>query len=164
MVSKANPVHKYVKAEGITDSELRQGSLESALNEFSRRGPYFSLLNTVMNNRPEEKFAFASDSAIRLMPENGIGFDAKGNAVYQGSHQHLLQNPLMDQELTLGQDTLPASLQARAVAGPGYNPYEHVAPRNQTVRTRKLDMRELSKWIEAKKRAEAQRNSEPEKS
>lgn len=114
-----------------------------------------------MNKHPAEKFSFASDSAIRLMPENGIGFDAKGNPVYQGSHQHLLQNPLMDQELSLDGGTQPES--AHAGAGFGYNPYEHAAQRNDTVRTKKLDMRELSKWIEAKNRAEAQRKTEPEK-
>jgi hypothetical protein len=114
-----------------------------------------------MNKRPAENFSFASDSAIRLMPENGIHFDAKGNAVYQGSYQHLLHSPLMEQELSLLDAPAGSSLQLRD-ASVGYNPYEHVAQRNDTVRSRKLNMRELSKWIEAKQRAEAQRKTEPE--
>ncbi|MGD9841415.1 MAG: hypothetical protein AB7F79_04575 [Steroidobacteraceae bacterium] len=103
-----------------------------------------------------------TDSAIRLLPTGTVEFEATGRAVYQGSYQHLLDSPLMNQDLTLADDILSAALTplgkdqlSASPANRGYNPYSHQSPAH-TVRVKKPSLRELSQWIEMKKRLEAE--------
>jgi hypothetical protein len=113
-------------------------------------------MNKRIANTPDD----LSHSAIRLLAEGDIDFDATGSAVYRGSSQHLLDNSLIEQELRLdaGQPsmTLPTSGQYSDVTtlNPGFDPYSHQAP-TRTIRAKKPNLRELSKWIELKKRLEA---------
>lgn len=112
-----------------------------------------------MSEHRKNNLNLSDDSAIRRLSGKGIQFDAKGNAVYQGSMEHLLRSPLMEQSLQLETDAL--GTQPATQNGFGYNPYAREASSGATTRTRKLDMRELSKWIELKKRVAAQREDDP---
>lgn len=99
-----------------------------------------------------------------------IAFDDRGNAIYAWNEDQLglegeegerarrkaLENP----GLTMVEDEPAADAPIRNNSTGlrlGYNPYESgLLPRKQV--TKKRDLRELSKWLEMKKRADSNRN------
>lgn len=97
-----------------------------------------------------------------------IAFDERGNAIYAWNEDHLsvdgeegerarrkaLEHPglsMIDEEPV---NNAPIQNNAKGLRV-GYNPYESglLPPKQQTKK--KTDLRELSKWLELKKRAES---------
>jgi hypothetical protein len=105
-----------------------------------------------------------------------IAFDERGNAIYAWNEDHLsiegeegerarreaLEHPglSMVEDEPAGQ--APVQNNAKGLRL-GYNPYESglLPPKQQA---KKRDLRELSKWLESKKRAENKENEESEES
>jgi hypothetical protein len=95
-----------------------------------------------------------------------IAFDDRGNAVYEWTEEHLVEDSengerarrraLAHPGLSLMEEEPAANAPIRNNAKGlrlGYNPYESgLLPKKEV--TRKRDLRELSKWIEAKKKLE----------
>jgi hypothetical protein len=100
-----------------------------------------------------------------------IAFDDRGNAVYAWNEDQLsldgeegerarrkaLDNPGLS--MVEDEPVVDAPIRNNAKGLKlGYNPYESgLLPQKPTVR-KKTDLRELSKWLEAKKRVEGNRN------
>jgi hypothetical protein len=94
-----------------------------------------------------------------------IGFDDRGNAIYQWQEEHLTADgetgerarnkALAHPGLAIVEDEGPANAPIRSNPKGlrvGYNPYESGLLAKKGPR-RKVDLRELSKWMEAKKNA-----------
>jgi hypothetical protein len=95
-----------------------------------------------------------------------VAFDDRGNAVYQWKNRHLTGDneqaeqlryeALKYEGLTLVEDEPPPEGMIRANpkgARLGYNPYESGMLQKKTEK-RKTDLRELSRWIEMKRKLE----------
>jgi hypothetical protein len=104
-----------------------------------------------------------------------IKFDERGNAIYQWKNSllegdskeasKLREMALEHPGLSLMDDDPPPDGPIRAnpkAARLGYNPYESGLIVKKTTR-RKTDLRELSRWIEMKRRLEAQKKKSREK-
>lgn len=100
-----------------------------------------------------------------------VRFDARGNAIYEWNDvqleldgeqgEQLRERALLNPTLSLVDDT-PAP-QVSAVRNDkglrvGYNPYQSGQLAGKKPLAKKPDMRELSKWIETKRRLEAQKD------
>jgi hypothetical protein len=101
-----------------------------------------------------------------------IGFDERGNAVYEWQDESLTADgeagerarnkALAHPGLAIVEDESPANAPIRSNPKGnrvGYNPYESGLLGKKGAR-RKVDLRELSKWMEAKKNAKADGHEE----
>ncbi len=111
-----------------------------------------------------------ADTPLTKLPSHTPGkvsFDDRGNAIYEWAYealstddqqaQALRERALLNPTLALIDDT-PEGHGVRNDKGLrlGYNPYESGQLAGKQV-ARKRDMRELSKWIEMKRRLDAQK-------
>ena len=100
-----------------------------------------------------------------------VKFDARGNAVYAWNDtrltqdgaqaEHFRETALRNPNLTLA-DNAPAAANTEMWNDRGlqvgYNPYESGLLAGKKPAAKKTDIRELSKWIEMKRRMDAQQN------
>jgi hypothetical protein len=115
------------------------------------------------------------DSQTQSKKPGEIGFDDRGNAVFEwgpldlgregedGDHAHsrALDHPglsLMDDD---GPVNAPMRNNLKGMRQ-GYNPYESGLLSSKDGKKKKTDLRELSKWIEEKRRAQGKTDEEPE--
>ena len=109
--------------------------------------------------KAEFQFESAADKAGR------INFDDRGNAFFEwrddlnsednAAAQRRRDQALANPGLTLENDGKPVvSDLERRDCRLGYNPYESGVLDRKATPTKKRDLRELSRWIEAKRRAD----------
>lgn len=120
-------------------------------------------------------FVFFDDEAkpadTKSTAPGQVQFDTRGNAVYvwrddllvQGSTaDHLAERALLNSQLKLVDDN-PAAAPNKICNDKGlqvgYNPYQSGLLAGKKPTAKKTDMRELSKWIEMKRRMGAQQPS-----
>lgn len=109
--------------------------------------------------------------AVESTPQPGrIAFDDRGNAIYQWNKDGLSadseagararRKALDHPGLSMAEDehtaTAPIQNNAKGLRV-GYNPYESGLLPRKTV-AKKTDLRQLSKWLEMKKRVDGDRN------
>jgi len=108
------------------------------------------------------------DSQFQPPPDKAgkINFDDRGNAFFEWRNDLLVEDSdaaqrRRDQALTnpglslVDESMRPSTDDAPRDYRNGYNPYESGVPDRQPAKKKKRDLRELSKWIEAKRRAGA---------
>ena len=99
----------------------------------------------------------------RAQKPGQIGFDDRGNAVYQWQEEHLTADgeagerardkALANPGLAIVEDEVPSNAPIRSNPKGtriGYNPYESGLLNKKGPR-KQVDLRQLSKWMEAKK-------------
>lgn len=102
-----------------------------------------------------------------------IAFDDRGNAVYEWSNDKLAEESEQGEEarhraltyhgLTIVEDEAPKNTPIQNNAKGlriGYNPYESGLLPNREAPKKKRDLRELSKWLEMKKRVNDKKDEE----
>ena len=117
-------------------------------------------------------FVFFDDEAkpadTKSTAPGQVQFDARGNAVYawrddlleqSGTADHLAERALLNSKLKLVDDNpavAPSGICNDKGLQVGYNPYQSGLLAGKKTTAKKTDMRELSKWIEMKRRMGAQ--------
>jgi hypothetical protein len=130
-----------------------------------------------MNEKPPRRLPGDDDDDALPRPEAGrLAEDDRGNVTWQWANNEVLQaddtagaierlRALVDPSLDIV-DSEPA---ARGIENPaglkkGYNPYESGAlVKSGRQKKKKMTLRELSKWIETKRKLEGGSSGEPEK-
>jgi hypothetical protein len=87
-------------------------------------------------------------------PTGRVAFDERGNAVWQWSEADASDRLLDGVELTIAEDDSPPSvIENRRAKVAGYDPYgSGLISRKTVAENRRRDLRELSKWIELRRK------------
>lgn len=116
------------------------------------------------------------DEALRRSEAGHLAEDDRGNVTWQWANKEVLQaddtagaierlRALVDPSLDIvDEGPAPHGIENPAGLKTGYNPYESGAlVKTGRHKKKKTDLRELSKWIEAKRKLEDGSSGEPEK-
>jgi hypothetical protein len=89
-----------------------------------------------------------------------VAFDERGNAVWQWAYREGEPPPLENIGLSLADEQpLPSAIENPKATVAGYNPYGSglISPA-PVVRKKRTDLRELSRWIELRRKLEPQQD------